>query len=80
MQFVSLVLNWACSLCLKSTFFVGGYIVKKKTVIKDNLSWMYLLSSPLSAKIRHQMTESTDTMVLQIVAVALIQHSVGARG
>ena len=53
---------------------------KKKNVIKDNLSWMYLLSSPLSAKIRHQMTESTDTMVLQIVAVALIQHSVGARG
>jgi hypothetical protein len=61
-------------------------------VIKDNLSWMYLLSgqfflflffslsSPLSTKIRHQMTESTGTMVLQIVVVALIQHSVGARG
>lgn len=68
-------------MCLKSTFSVGSYSMGEiKRMIKDNLRWMYLLSSPLSAKIRCQMTESSCTIVLQIVAVALIRHSVGARG
>jgi len=50
-------------------------------MIKNSLIWMYLLSGPLSTKIRQSDdSESSGMMVLQIVAVELIQHSVGARG
>jgi hypothetical protein len=45
---ISQVLIWACSLCLKATFVIGSYTVIKCD--KDNLRWMYLLSTSLSAR------------------------------
>jgi len=48
---------------------------------KNTFVWMYLLSGPLSTKIRlSDDSERSCTVVLQIIAVGLIQHSVGARG